>query len=211
MRIRTSVALLACAAAAACLSPSQTHASGDLLARAAALNPGVHSYEASIQANVHMRSFPYLSPQLQGTVYHKDPSLNKIVFTGGLPAIAKQFDKIYPRIESPSDWNRVYVVTQGADDGTTTLFKLVPRKHGRVDHIDVGINDATAAVVSMRWSYNDGSGYALMQQQYATVDGHYVVVKQTGHVEQSIYKADIDSTLGNYKFNVPLADSFFSS
>lgn len=175
------------------------------------LNPGVHSFEASIQANVRMLSFPFLSPQLQGTVYHKDPSLNKIVFTGGLPAIAKQFGKIYPRMESPSDWNRVYVVTQGVDDGTTTAFKLVPRKHGRVDHIDVGVDDKTAAVISMRWSYNDGSGYASMQQQYATIDGHYVVVKQTGHVEQSIYKADINSTLNNYKFNPVLRDSFFNS
>ena len=175
-----------------------------------ALNPGVHSFKATIDANVHMLSFPYLSPQLQGTYYHKDPSLNKIVFTGGLPAIATQFGKIYPRMESPADWNRVYVVTQGADNGTATTFTLVPRKRGRVDHIDVAVDDKTAAVISMRWSYNDGSGYALMQQRYATVDGHYVVVKQTGHVEQSIYKADIDSTLSNYKFNVNIADAFFN-
>jgi outer membrane lipoprotein-sorting protein len=196
---------------AAVSTPQPARAASELMARMIALNPGVHSFEASIQANVHMRSFPYLSPQLQGKVYHKDPNLNKIVFTGGLPAIAKQFSKIYPRMESPSDWNRIYVVTQGDDNGGITAFKLVPRKHGRVDHIDVRVDDKTAAVISMRWAYNDGSGYALMQQQYATIDGHYVVVKQTGHVEQSIYKADIDSTLSNYKFNPTLSNSFFNS
>lgn len=200
----------ACALAFGLGVAAPARASSELLARMIALNPHVHAYEADIHADVHMTSFPFLSPSLDGKVYHKDPSLNKIVFTSGLPGIAKQFGKIYPRIEAPSRWKSVYGVTQLGDTGTITTFRLVPIKHGRVDHIDVGVNDASATIVSMHWAYNDGSGYADMQQQYAVVNGNEVVVKQTGHVEQSIYKADIDSTLSNYTFNPSISDAFFT-
>jgi outer membrane lipoprotein-sorting protein len=205
---RIIATILVLAAAFVWNAPAQ--AGGDLLTRMTALNPHLKTYQAAIHADVHMTSFPYLNPVLDGTYYHKDPSLDKIVFTSGLPGIAKQFGKIYPRIENARDWNRVYIVTQGGDDGKITVFKLVPRKHGRVDHVDVSVDDATATTISMRWNYNDGSGYAELHQEFKQVDGNYLVVRQTGHVEQSIYKADIDSTFGGYKLNPTLSDGFFT-
>jgi len=182
----------------------------DLLARMIALNPGLKSYTAAIRADVHMTSFPYLNPILDGTYYHKDPSKDKIVFTSGLPGIAKQFSKIYPRIAGPGSWKTVYEVTQGASQSGTTTFALVPRKHGRIDHIDVVVDDATATILSMKWNYNDGSGYAELRQTYTKVGNDYLVSAQTGHVEQSIYKADINSTFASYQLNAPIADSFFA-
>jgi len=185
-------------------------ASGDLLARMIALNPGVKSYTASIHANVHMTSFPYLNPILDGTYYHKDPSKDKIVFTSGLPGIAKQFSKIYPRIAPPVVWKTTYKVAIGKNDGTSTVFTLVPIKHGRVDHIDVTADDATATITAMKWNYNDGSGYAELHQTFTKVGNAYLIASQTGHVEQSIYKADIDSTFAAYKINAPISDAFFA-
>lgn len=185
-------------------------ASGDLLARMIALNPGLKSYTASIHADVHMTSFPYLNPVLDGTYYHKDPSKDKIVFTSGLPGIAKQFSKVYPRIAAPAVWKTIYKVTEGKSDGTSTPFTLVPIKHGRVDHIDVTVDDATATITAMRWNYNDGSGYAELHQTFTKVGNDYLIASQKGHVEQSIYKADIDSTFASYKLNAPIADSFFA-
>jgi hypothetical protein len=182
----------------------------DLLSRMIALNPGLKSYTASIHADVHMTSFPYLNPILDGTYYHKDPSKDKIVFTSGLPGIAKQFSKIYPRIAGPASWKTVYLVTENPSQGGTTTFKLVPRKHGRIDHIDVVVDDAAATILSMRWNYNDGSGYAELHQTYTKVGNDYLVSAQTGHVEQSIYKADIDSTFASFQLNAPIADSFFA-
>ncbi len=211
MKRLTRTALIAALATAAAIAPgSAAPANNDLIARMIALNPGVHSFQASIHSDVHMLSFPFLSPSLDGTYYHKDPSLNKVVFTSGVPMIAAQFSKIYPRIEGPADWNAVYDVSKVADDGTTTTFRLIPRKHSRIDHIDVGVDDATAGTTSMHWAYNDGSGYAEMQQVYGNVDGHYVVVRQTGHVEQGMYKADLSSTLDHYSFNPDLSDAFFA-
>ena len=104
----------------------------------------------------------------------------------------------------------VYLLTPGASQNGATTFKLVPRKHGRIDHIDVVVDDATATILSMHWNYNDGSGYAELHQTYAKVGNDYLVAAQTGHVEQSIYKADINSTFASFQLNAPIADSFFT-
>jgi hypothetical protein len=181
-----------------------------LMERMIALNPGLHSYEAAIHADISMKTFPFLSPSLDGTYYHKAPSLDKIVFTSGLPTMAAEFSKVYPRVPSPAQWSSIYVIKQGRDDGNVTAFKLVPRKQGRVDHIDVAVDDASATILSMRWDYNDG-GYAELHQTYSNIDGNLVVTGQTGHFESSLYKADVSSTLSNYKLNPPLSDSFFQN
>jgi hypothetical protein len=183
--------------------------SGDLLARMTALNPHLDSYQATVRADIVMHSFPFLAPSLDGTFYHKEPSEDKLVFTGGLPGIAQEFSKIYPHIDSPSQWDRVYVVSIVGDDGTSTTFRLVPRKHGRVDHLDAVVDDKTATITSMRWNYND-SGYAEMQQTYTKVDGYYLVDKQTGHFERPGYNGDATWTFTNFKLNPPLTDAFFN-
>lgn len=181
----------------------------DLLARMSAQNSGVQSYTATIHADIAMHTFPYLSPKLEGTYYHKEPSKNKIVFTSGLPFLAKQFSKVYPEVESPSRWNDVYVVSSEGDATGYTTFKLVPRKHGRIDHIDAKVNDQTAEVVSMRWNYNDG-GYATLDQTYTPVQGHLLVTQQTGHFEVPHYNADLTSTFSDFKINAPIPDSVFT-
>lgn len=187
------------------LSPSASA----LLQRAAAISQEVHSYTASVHADIAMRTFPYLSPSLDGTYYHKEPNRNKIVFTSGLPFIAKQFSKIYPELESPSRWTALYdISTEGDADGFTTL-KLVPKKHGRIDHIDAKLDDKTAELLSLRWTYNDG-GYALLDQTYGEVDGHALVTQQSGHVEVPHYTADLKSTFSNFKINAAIPDSIFA-
>lgn len=181
-----------------------------LLQRMAAQSQDVQSYTAAVHADIAMHTFPFLSPSLDGTYYHKEPSKNKIVFTSGLPFIAKQFSKVYPEVESPSRWNNVYVVTIESDQDGITTFKLEPRKHGRVDHIDAKVDDKTAEVTSMRWDYNDG-GYATLDQTYGTVAGHLLVTEQIGHFEVPHYTADLKSTFSNFKINTPIPDSIFAA
>jgi hypothetical protein len=181
-----------------------------LLARMIAESGTVKSYTASVHADVAMHTFPFLSPSLDGTYYHKEPSKNKIVFTSGLPFIAKQFSKVYPEVESPSRWQQIYVISNEGDDGSFTTLKLVPRKHGRIDHIDAKIDDKTAEVVAMRWNYNDG-GYATLDQTYGDVGGHRLVTQQTGHFEVPHYNADLKSTFSNFKIDAAIPDSIFSS
>lgn len=180
-----------------------------LLARLIALSSGVKSYTADVEAHVAMHTFPYLSPTLEGKYYHKEPSMDKIVFTGGLPFIAQEFSRVYPRIESPSRWQAVYrISTEGQRNGITT-FRLVPRKHGRVDHIDAEVDDKTAELLSLRWVYTDG-GYATLHQRYALVQGHELVTRQTGHFDASHYDADLTSMFSHFHLNARIPNSAFS-
>jgi outer membrane lipoprotein-sorting protein len=188
---------------------SPAPAAEDLMARMSAVNPNLHAFTATLHANVAMKSFPFLSASLTGRYYHKEPDKTKVVFTSGVPAIASQFDKLYAHIESPSQWDSVYNVTVAGDDGTVTSFRLVPKKHGNVDHIDAKVDDKTATVTSMRWAYANG-GYAEMTNHYGTVDGNTLVTSQTGHVEEPGYVADITSTIDHYAINPDIADSVFA-
>jgi hypothetical protein len=213
-RSARSIALLftLCAIVSAGVRPATAQVpagAATLLQHMIANADGVTSYTASVHADVAMRTFPYLSPSLDGTYYHKEPSHNKIVFTSQLPFIAKQFSKVYPEVESPSRWADVYFITlEGDTDGYTTL-KLVPRKHGRIDHIDAKVDDKTADLVSLRWNYNDG-GYATLDQTYGTVEGHPMVTQQAGHVEVPHYTVDLKSTFSNFKLNANIPDSVFA-
>ncbi len=174
------------------------------------VNPNLHSFTATLRAHVAMKSFPFLSADLVGTYYYEQPDKNKVVFTGGVPVIAQQFDKLYAHIESPSQWQELYAVTIVSDDGRAAIFKLVPRKHGNVEHIDATVDDKSATVTSMRWNYNNG-GYAEMANHYSRVEGNLLVDSQTGHVAEPGYLADITSTIGDYKINPTLSDSVFES
>ncbi|GAC1651624.1 MAG: hypothetical protein NVS9B12_00110 [Vulcanimicrobiaceae bacterium] len=187
--------------------PAPIGASGDLLTRMTALNPHLRSYEATIHVDIALHTFPYISPSLDGTYYHKEPSKDKIAFNT-VPAIAAQFNKIYPHVESPSRWKKVFAITNQGDDGTQTTFKLVPRVRGRVDHITVKADDKTATVVQMTWNYNDG-GFATMNQTFTQVKGNYVASGQTGHVEVPNYKADVVSSFSNFRLNPSIPDSVF--
>jgi len=200
------------AAAALLLAMSQTGQastpSNEVLQRLIALDGQVRSYTADVRADVVMHSFPYLSPSLTGTYYHKEPNKNKIVFTGGLPLIANQFSNVYPRVEGPSRWNDVYVISS-QDDGTFTNFKLVPRQPGRIEHVDAKVADRTGELAQLRWNYV-GGGYATLNQSYGKVGAYTLVTHQTGHFEDPNYNADVTSTFSNFKLNVQIPDSVFN-
>lgn len=207
MNHRASALLLALACLTGAARPSP--AEGGLLERMAQVNPELHTFTATLRAHVAMKSFPFLAADLVGTYYYKEPDKTKVVFTSGVPMVAAQFDKLYAHIESPSQWQKVYVVTTVSDDGSTTTFKLVPRTAGNVDHIDATVDDASATVKSMRWNYGNG-GYAEMTNRYGNVGGYVVVQSQVAHVEEPGYTADVTSTIDNYKFNPALSDAIFT-
>src|SRR5215831_5989061 len=97
-----------------------------LITRMQAANSDVHSLSAQLRAHVVMQSFPFLSADLTGTYYYKEPDKNKVVFTGGVPLVAQQFNRLYANIESPSQWQQLNTVTLFSDDGKTARVKLMP-------------------------------------------------------------------------------------
>lgn len=201
---------LICIGALAVVLPGRTDADSMLLARMAALNPNLHAYSATMHAHVALTTFPFLSTDLVGTYYHKDPNFDKVVITAGLPGIANQFSQLYPHIVPPSDWTRVFVVKVVSDDGSQTAFKLVPRKRGNVDDILTRVDDKTATITSMQWNYSNG-GSASMENTYSNVDGNSVITSQIGHVDEPVYKGDITTTLGDYRINPDLPASIFNA
>jgi hypothetical protein len=200
-----------CVVLAAAVIPAHAQAPSpsELIRRMVAAQGDVRSYTARVHADVAMHSFPFLSPSLTGTYYHKEPGKNKIVFTSGLPFIAQQFSKVYPQVASPSQWFQLYDVSLENSDGAYATLKLVPRKRGRIDHIDAKIDERTADLVQMRWNYEDG-GYATLTQTSSEVDGHRLVTRQTGHLEVPHYDADLTSTFTGFKINARIPDSVFA-
>jgi outer membrane lipoprotein-sorting protein len=189
--------------------PLRAAAGDDLLARMAALNPDLHSYSATVHAHVALVTFPFLATDIVATYYHKDPDLNKLQVTSGLPVIAQTFSQLFAHIEPPSRWAALYTVNKTRDDGKDASLTLVPRSSGNVTQIEVSVDDASATIRSMRWDYANG-GWATVDQHYSVIQGNTVVTSQTGHVEEPSYKGDVTTTLSEYQLNPALPDSLFT-
>jgi outer membrane lipoprotein-sorting protein len=190
--------------------PVRLDAQGDaLFRRMLALNADLKSYTAAVHLDVALKTFPYISPSLDGNVYYKKPDKEAVIFDT-VPALASQFKKVYPKVDPPSKWLSLYDVANLGDAGGVTTYRLVPKKNGRVDHLDVRVDDATATIVAYAWTYKDG-GSVSFDQTYRAVNGDYLVEKQIGRVNLPSYKADVTSNFSNYKLNVAIADAVFSA
>jgi outer membrane lipoprotein-sorting protein len=187
---------------------AQDVSSNDLFVRMQRLNADVKTYTATLHVDVAMKSFPFLNPGLDGSVYYEQPDRTAVVFNT-VPVLAEQFKKVYPNIEPPSKWLDLYDVSIGADTNGATAFKLVPKNAARVDHVDVRVDDKAATILSMTWTYKDG-GYVTLAQQFAPVGGHLMVNRQSGHVELPAYKADVSAAFSGYKLNVPIDERVFT-
>ena len=193
-------------------APGRAQSAGDpdaVYARMQHVNDGLRSYAAVLHVDVTTHGFPYISPSLDGTAYFQAPDRSAVVFDT-VPLLANQFKKVYPTLEPPSEWPKIYDVTPLADDGTTTQFRLVRKKNGRIDHVDVSVDDATATVTSMAYFYKDGGSIAF-QQTYQQIDGNYVIKTQTGKVDIPHYSADVASTFSNYRLNVKIDPQVFAT
>ena len=179
-----------------------------LYKRAVALNAAVRTYKADVHLDVALKTFPYISPSLDGNVYYKKPDKQAVVFDT-VPALASQFKKVYPKVDPPSRWLALYEIGVVGDADGATVYRLVPKKNGRVEHLDVRVDDSNATIKGYTWTYKDG-GSVTFDQSYTSVNGAFLIDKQTGHVELPAYKADVVSNFRNYKLNVAIDDAVFA-
>ena len=194
----------AAAASAAGLPP----AASDLYLRMTQVNAQLRTFKAKLTVTVVLRTFLPLTKTLDGTLYYRRPNEQAVVFDT-VPALAKEFQKVYPRIESPIDWPKIYTLSSLGSEGGVTTFRLVPQKHGRVLHLDVRVDEATAAITGYTWTYEDGGDVAF-DQTFVQKSGFQLVSGQVGRVNLPAYKADVTSTIGDYQLNVPIAESVFA-
>ena len=206
---RFTLALVLIAGSLSAASADPGSSAGAVYARMQKVNAGLKSYQADLHVDVTTHGFPFISPSLDGKAYFQQPDKNAVIFDT-VPALASQFKKVYPQLEPPSEWPTIYDVTPGADDGTTAQFRLVRKKNGRIDHVDVTVDDHTATVTAMTYIYKDG-GSISFQQTYAVVDGNYVIKAQSGKVDLPSYHADVASSFSNYKLNVRIDQQVFTT
>jgi hypothetical protein len=211
MMIRRFAFSLAAAAMVLTAAPSvSASAQDDLYARMQRVNTGLNSYQADVTVAIKLNTFPYLSPTLEGKAFYKKPDKTAVQFQS-VPALAGQLKKVVGQMEPPSDWPRLYEVAKTGDDGNVATFHLVRKKNGRIDHVDVKVDDKTATVSEMTYFYkeSEGGGSIKFTNQYDQISGNFVVKQQTGKVDIPHYNADISSTFANYKINVPVSDAVF--
>jgi hypothetical protein len=213
MKIRRFAFLAALTLAALAATPSRPVAAAateaDLYARMQRVNSELQSYQADVTVAIQLHTFPFLSPTLEGKAYYKRPDKTAVQFQT-VPALAGQLKKVVGQMEPPSDWPKLYEVTPTGDDGTTATFKLVRKKNGRIDHVDVKVEDKTATVSEMTYFYKDDGGTIRFNNTYDQIGGNFVVKQQTGKVDVPHYNADINSSFANYKINVPVDDKVFA-
>jgi hypothetical protein len=180
----------------------------DIYARMQRVNVNLTSYQADVRVAILTHGPPFISPTLQGKMYFKKPDKNAVVFDT-VPFIAQQAKHVVAQLEPPVEWPQVYDVTPTGDDGTTATFRLVRKKNGRIDHVDVSVDDATATVRAMTYFYRDNGGTIAFTQSYDRVGDDYVIKQQNGKVDIPHYNADVTSTFSNYQLNVNVPDAVF--
>jgi hypothetical protein len=207
--IRRTFALLSGVAVLSLAAPSApAGAQDDLYARMQRVNSGLNTYQADVTVAIKLNTFPFLSPTLEGKAFFKRPDKSAVQFQA-VPALAGQLKKVVGQMEPPSDWPKLYEVTQTGDDGAYAMFKLVRKKNGRIDHVDVKVDDKTATVSEMIYFYKDDGGTIKFDNTYDQIAGNFVLKQQTGKVDIPHYNADVSSTFANYKINVPVDDKVF--
>ncbi len=179
----------------------------ELYRRLTQTNAQLRTYKAKVSVSVALKSYLPISKTLDGTLYFRQPDKEAVVFDT-TPALAKEFQKVYPRIEAPSQWPSVFHMSSLGSDAGVTTFRLVPIKHGRVLHLDVRVDEPTATIRGYTWTYEDG-GDISFEQTVELQSGYRLVTAQTGHVNLPAYKADVTTTIGGYELNVPIDDKVF--
>jgi anti-anti-sigma regulatory factor len=217
-RQRRTVAAIAWMAAITCLAGARTEAlpdvaPSDVVRNVIAQNSRLDSYEATVDVNVHLRSFPYLADRLNGTAYFKQPDRFELVFQR-VPAVAKGFDRLYSDIDDPSDWSQrfdlSFVGQRSVDGHPDVVLRLVQKVRGMIDHEDVAIDPATWHIDSMEWHYYNG-GLIAMTQQYRSADGYDVLAAQHATIHIPYVHAAADATYTDYKTNVAIDDGVFTA
>jgi outer membrane lipoprotein-sorting protein len=211
-RILSLFALVAMAGGLAAPARAQSSASA-VLAGIAARNPALQSYQARVHVDVHLHSFPWLSPQLDGTSYYKRPDSFEVVFDR-VPSYAHGINKLFGDIDDVASWekdcNIGYAGVQSI--GGRPLFVLRMTKKIYSDQLAetlAYVDPSTYQVVRMDWHYRNG-GTITMTQTYRQQGQYNVVAAQHADIAIPHVRAVADATYGQYRTNVAVNDAVFA-
>lgn len=208
------LALLAGGAAAA--SAPQTAAPVDadtIMDRMEARNPSLQSFQARVHVGVHMKTFPWLAPNLDGTAYFKRPDNYEVVFDS-VPSYAHGVNKLFGNVGDPVEWKRdsdvSYEGVANVNGHPELMLRLVKKLHSDqvIDSVAY-VDPANYQVIRMDFHYTNG-GIISMTQTYKN-DGRYnVIASQHADIHIPHVHAVADATFGTYQTNVAVNDAVFT-
>jgi hypothetical protein len=184
--------------------PPTAHA---VLERMAERNPGLHSYQSRVHVDVHMYSFPFFAPKLDGTSYFKRPDFYTVVFDR-MPGYARGFQRLFNDVGSPAAWEKNQNVSIDRVDEfngrPTIVLRLTKKIHSDIlDHTLAYVDEASYALVQMEWYYTSG-GKITMSQQYRNEGGYWILAAQHADIAIPHVRAAADATYQDYELNVPV-------
>ena len=176
-----------------------------LFKRMSLVNKGLRTYRARVHLDAAMSSFPFLHPTLDGSAYFKQPDKNAIIFDS-VPAMASLFKSVFPRLAAPAEWPVFYHLSLLGDTNGVSTVRLIPRKEGRIQTLDVTIDDTSAVPTGYTFSYRDG-GSIHFNQHVVQKDGFALVDSLDGLINLPSVKADAKASFTDYHVNVPVTDA----
>lgn len=199
------VALGAAPVAAQTSTINDNFTQGPLFQRMSLVNKGLHSYRARVHLDAAMSTFPFLHPTLDGNAFHKQPDRDAIVFDS-VPAMASLFKSVFPRLAAPAQWPTLYTLSLISDVNGVSTVRLTPKKEGRIQTLDVTVDDARALPTAYTFSYRDG-GTIHFKEHYVEKDGFELVDSLDGLIDLPAVKADAKASFTQYKVNVPVSEA----
>ena len=210
MRVPIAVALLAVGVLVARgeASGAQT-ASLDLLRRATDPNPTLKSYTASAKLDATLHVVIPVHKSFDGAVYYLKPK-RAIEFQNVSGSLSK-FKDLVTSTPSYEGAMTQYTITSLTDDGSESSYSLVPKKPGsRVKSLTVRVNDQSALIDRVVWSYTNG-GSLRFAQTYGDPNGFRLPTKSDIAARFPDYSVDGTITFANYVPNAPVSPSIFIS
>ena len=198
--------------ASAAAQGSAPRTAADVIRGIEARNASLKSFQARVHVQVHMLSFPWLSPHLDGTAYYKRPANYEVVFDHP-PSYMRGVDKLFADIDDPQGWLRdsnVKFSGMQTVGGHSYLVLTMTKKiySDQIKDTVAYVDPSTYAVARMEWHYFKGT--IAMTQSFRNEGGYSVIASQ--HVDANYrVRAVADSSFDPYRTNVPVPDSVFAN
>jgi hypothetical protein len=181
--------------------------------RMLASNPTLSTYKTRVHVNTHMISFPFLSPQLDGTSYFKRPNNYEVVFDR-VPGYAKGFEKLFNDVGDPSSWEKdSYLALDGRRDldGKSMLVLRMTKKiySTTIDYALAYVDPQSYTLARMEFYYRNG-GKIVMSQKFRTDGAFELVDSQHADIQIPHVHAVADASYGAYQTNVAVDPSVFA-
>jgi anti-anti-sigma regulatory factor len=174
-------------------------------------DPNLQSFEADVQVDIAMRTFPWVHPKLVGKTYFKRPDRYEIVFAR-VPWYAKGLDHLYADIGDPSTWSENFVITADGErnvGGRRQLaLHMVQRVRGMIQHEEAYIDPVAWTINELDYFYYNG-GSIEIQQTFSLVDGFTLLHSQHATIAIPHIRVVANSTFDAFRTNVAIDDSVF--